>query len=128
MMWADNYWLFCENKERLVCLVSDVIEELLDLDTEPKPESLCWTSTHKQEDMATLKVGDRGKTWDLPFRQVFVVLGYRFHRDGKGFQGAERTMRKGMDSWWRDKFIHRSREYPYLLHTGKFKATSSALH
>ena len=70
--------------------MNDIIEELLDLDMEPKPESLWWTSTHKHEDKRTLCVGDRGKLWDLAFCEVFDVLGYRFHRDGKGFQGAER--------------------------------------
>ena len=45
MMWADNYWLFCDNRERLVCMVNDTIEELLDLDMEPKPESPWWTCT-----------------------------------------------------------------------------------
>ena len=53
MMWADNHWLFCDNNnnnnERLVCMVNDIIEELLDLDMEPKPESLWWTSTHQAE-------------------------------------------------------------------------------
>ena len=29
MMWAGNYWLFCDNKEKLVCVVNDIIEELL---------------------------------------------------------------------------------------------------
>ena len=37
---ADNYWLCCDNKERLTYMVNDIIEELLDLDMEPKPESL----------------------------------------------------------------------------------------
>ena len=44
MMWADNYWSFFDNKERLVCMVSDTIEELLEL--EPKPESLWLPNTH----------------------------------------------------------------------------------
>ena len=47
-MWADNYWLFCDGRERLICMVNDIIEELLDLDLEPKPASLWWTGTHKQ--------------------------------------------------------------------------------
>ena len=47
MMWAGNYWLFFDNKERLICMVNDIIEELRDLDMEPKPESLWWTSTYK---------------------------------------------------------------------------------
>ena len=31
MMWADNYWLFCHNREFLVHMVNDIIEELLNL-------------------------------------------------------------------------------------------------
>ena len=46
MMWGDSYWLFCDNMERLVCMVNDLIEELLDLDMGPKPESLlAWGSS-----------------------------------------------------------------------------------
>ena len=40
MMWADNYWLFSHSREELVCMVNDIIEELLDLDMEPKLDSL----------------------------------------------------------------------------------------
>ena len=75
----------------------------------PRPESLWWTSTYKDEDMAALKVGSGGKTCDLPFKEVFGVLGCRFfHRDGKGYQGAELTVCKGMGSC-RYKFICRSK-------------------
>ena len=45
MMWVDNYWMFSDNREKLICMVNDIVEELLDLDVEPKPESLWWTST-----------------------------------------------------------------------------------
>ena len=55
MMWADNCCLFCDNKERLVCMVNDVTQKLLDSDMHPKHESLWWTSSHKGEDMTTLK-------------------------------------------------------------------------
>ena len=84
MMWADNYWIFCHNREILIHAVNDIIEELLNLDMEPKPESLRWTCSYEEEDQLTLKVGGGGKDWDLPFRKVFEVLGYRFQRDGKG--------------------------------------------
>ena len=109
MMWADNDLLFCDNRERLVCMVNDIIEELLDLDMEPKLESVWCTSTHKHEDVSTLRVGSRGTAWDLSFRDVFEVLGYR---RGKVFQGAERTMCKGLWGWWRDEHIYRSRTVP----------------
>ena len=88
------------------------LRSFLDLDVEPEPESLWWTSTHKHEDVRTLSVGSRDKVWDLPFCEVFDVLGYRFHRDGKGFQGAERSMCKALRSWWRDKYIYRSKTVP----------------
>ena len=109
MMWADNYWLFCHSREILVQMVNDIIEELLNLDMEPKPESLWWTSSYEEQDKLTLKVGGGGKDWDLPFREVFEVLGYHFQRDGKGTQGVEKTLRKGMGSWWRDAYICRSK-------------------
>ena len=59
-------------------------------------------------------MGSRDKVWNLPFCEVFDVLGYRFHRDGKGFQGAERTMCKALRSWWRDKYIHRAKTVPMM--------------
>ena len=55
-MSVDNYWMFIDNREKLICMVNDIIEELLDLDMEPKPESLWRTSTHEHEDMSTLSV------------------------------------------------------------------------
>ena len=54
----------------------------------------------------------RGKEWDLPFVEVFDMLGYRFNRAGKGQQGVQKTLRKGMGSWWRDVYIYRSRSVP----------------
>ena len=67
-------------------MVNDIIVESMDL-------------TYKDEEKSTLRVESRDRTWDLTFREAFEVLGYRFRRDGKGFQGAERTMRKGLRSW-----------------------------
>ena len=71
MMWADNYWLFSDNREELICMVNDIIEELLDLDMEPKPESLWWTSTYKHEEMRGSAWWGRDKVWDLPFLRSF---------------------------------------------------------
>ena len=33
---VGQYWVFCDNRVRLVSMVNDIIEELLDLDMEPK--------------------------------------------------------------------------------------------
>ena len=71
MMCANNNWILSDNREKLICMVNDIIEELQDLDLEPKPE---WTRAHKHEDMSTLSVGGRDKVWDLPFCEVFDVL------------------------------------------------------
>ena len=40
-------------------MVNDIIEKLMDLDMELKPQSLWCTSTCKGEDVTTLKVGER---------------------------------------------------------------------
>ena len=92
--------------------MNDVIEELLDLDMEPKPKSLWWTCSCEEEEQLTLKVPGRGKEWDLPSREVFDVLGYRFNREVKGAQGVEKILRKEMGSWWRDVYVYRSRSVP----------------
>ena len=34
-------------------MVNDIIEELMDLDMEPKPESLWWMRTYKAEEVLT---------------------------------------------------------------------------
>ena len=86
----------------------------MDLDMEPNRESLWWTSTHKRKDMTTLRVGSRNKTWEHPFREVLEILGYRYNQDVKAPQGAARTMCKGLEGWWRDKFIYCSKTVPML--------------
>ena len=57
------------------------------------------------------------KTWDLPFMEVFDVLGFRFRRDGKGMQGTEKTLRTGLGSLWRDGYIHRHRVVSHVFST-----------
>ena len=93
-------------------MVRDIIEELLDLDSEPKAESLQCSSIHQAEEKETMKVENRGLTWDLAFKDVFEVLGYRFHRDGRESQGAGRTSCNGMASRWRDACIYRTKIAP----------------
>ena len=48
MMWTDNYWLFCHDREVLLHMVNDVIKELLDMDMDSKPESLWWTCSYEE--------------------------------------------------------------------------------
>ena len=55
MMWAYNY-CFSHSRDILVHMVNDIIEELLNMDMEPKPESQRWTSSYEEEDKLTLQV------------------------------------------------------------------------
>ena len=63
---------------------------------------------HEDEDERTLKVGSRGKSWDVPFAEPFDLLCCRFRRTERGIQRTEKTLSKGMGSWWRDGFIRRA--------------------
>ena len=90
-------------------MVKEIIDELMDLDLEPKQEPLWWKSTYKAEETPTLEVGSRRKRWEMPFDEVLDLSGYRFRRNGKGVQGTERTLKKGVGSWWRDSHTYRAR-------------------
>ena len=105
MIWADNKWIFSDDKEKLTWMVNHIIEELLDLDVKPKLES----STNKDEDETTLKEGCTGKSPVLLFVEVFGLPGCRFRSTGKGIQGFSQMVRKGMGSWWPDGCICRAK-------------------
>ena len=68
--------------------VNDVMEELMDLDMEPKPWSL-WASVHEAEVEATLDGGGgaRAKIGEMPFCGSFRFVE---SRDGMG----QRTLKK----------------------------------
>ena len=86
MMWADTYWIFSHNKEKLTWMVNDIIAELMDLEMEPKHDSWWWTGTYKAEDEVTRQVGSWAKVLEMPFVEEFDLLEYRFERKGKGIQ------------------------------------------
>ena len=50
MMWADNYWLFCDSREKLICMVNDFIEELFDLVWSPS-RNHCGGQAHTNRRM-----------------------------------------------------------------------------
>ena len=70
---------------------------------EPKLESLWRTSTHKSKDGANVGGGRQEK---MPFVEVFDLLGCRFRRNQKRFQGMERTFKKVVGNWWRDAHMN----------------------
>ena len=69
-------------------------------------------ATDKEDDVSTLKVESRERTWGVPVMVVCDVLGYRFRRDGKGVQGTEKTHSRGLGSWWGDVYVHRAKSVP----------------
>ena len=44
---------------------------------------------YEEEDKFTFQVGRGGKDWDLPFREVFEVLGTVFNVTGKAHKGSK---------------------------------------
>ena len=78
-MWADNCWIFSDDSDKLKSMVSDIIDELMDLDMECHPKSLWWTSPYKAEDGVTVEVDEgQGKSWEMPFVEVLDLLECRF--------------------------------------------------
>ena len=61
MMWAENFQIFGDDRANLKSMVNDIIDEVMDVEVEPEPESLWWTSTHKAEDGGTVEVGGTGR-------------------------------------------------------------------
>ena len=57
---------------------------------------------------------------------MFDVLGYRFHRDGKGFQGTERLMCKVMGGCGGTGTSIVQRVYPCKQNVGESSVTSTA--
>ena len=69
----------------------------------PKPESLWWTSTYKEDDVSTLKVGTREKILGLALHGKYLMSwAVVFDEMGKGVQGRVKTLRRAQGSWWRD--------------------------
>ena len=66
--------------------MTDINEELMDLDMEPKPGSLLCTSTYKDE--------EQRENWETPFVEVFDLLGSRFSWTGKWLQGTEKDIQR----------------------------------
>ena len=64
--------------------MNDITEELMILDTEPKPESRT-----KAEEVLTFEVGGRGTSLMMPFVEVFDLQGEDVEaRDGKLVEGC----------------------------------------
>ena len=62
-------------------MVSDVIEELMDIDMERKLESLWWTSTHQAEERKKRGLWSRGVA-----HGTSLFKGYRCQRERKGLK------------------------------------------
>ena len=65
---------------------------------------------------------------DLTFSEVFDVLSYRFHRDGRGFKAPNRRCAKVVAVGGGTGTPIAQRVYPCLQHVGEPLATCAALH
>ena len=68
-------------------MVIDIIDVLMDLEMEPKPESLWSKSTYTAEDGVTLEVRRRWRSWEMSIVEVSDILDNRFRRNGRVFNG-----------------------------------------
>ena len=56
-MWADNFWIISHSEKHLEQMLKDLLEEAVEVDLEPKPASLWWTSTFASEEMEDMSPG-----------------------------------------------------------------------
>ena len=82
---------FSDDKEKLTWMVND-IEELLDLDMEPKPESLWWTSTHRDEPCVNTEGEEQRENVGLALHGGIRCAGLPF------FERWKRVQRNGEDA------------------------------
>ena len=59
---------------------------------EPKPESLWWTCSFLGRRTDYTSSGKQKKMWELPFVKEFDVLGFWYHRSGKGTHGVQKNL------------------------------------
>ena len=44
----------------------------------------------------------------VPVVEEFDLFGFKFRRNGHGDSGMDKTLRKGINSWWRDACIYKT--------------------
>ena len=111
--------------KRLICMVNDIIDELMDMDGHGIQTEI--TVVDKYTQTWGPCVWDAGKQLGIfhCVRSVKYWVGSRYHLDGKGFQGVEYTMCKGLGNLSRDKDIYRSKTVPMAV---KCKRVLSNVH
>ena len=80
----DSHWLLRDDTEKLTWMVIDNIEKLMGPGHGPQTGVSVVDS--KDEVERTLKVGCKGKSWDLPFVQVLDLLENLFRTTGMGLR------------------------------------------
>ena len=87
-MWRYLCWMRCRTFE--VCPASKTMRR--GSDTRDAFVRVVWRPS---------AVGNSENFWDLPKKEVLDVLGYRFHRDGKGVNHRIRTAKSLHIKWKR---------------------------
>ena len=104
-MWTDNFWFFSDKKSELKEMMGEWREELRKMEIEPKQETLWSTITSAKEIQCHMKIIADNESWTVPFVEEFDILGHRYATNGKGTKVLEKSLNKGLGSWWRDKRI-----------------------
>ena len=69
-MWADNYWILSQLKEKLEQMMKELVEEAKRWKLEPKPASLWWTSTYASEEKEDMVIKTEAGEHRLPFTSL----------------------------------------------------------
>ena len=99
-MWADNFWVMSHCKKHLKQMLKDLIEEAAEMDLEPKPVSLWWTSTCASEEKEDMILGSSKACVKFPFEDEFRILGCMMNRQGKTCDAVEERVQSANKVFW----------------------------
>ena len=109
-MWADNFWVMSHSKKHMEQMLKDLIEEAAEMDLEPKPASLWWTSTYASEEKEDMILGTSKGCYKFPFEEDFKILGCMMNRQGKTCGAVEERMQSANRAFWKDTKFPRSKD------------------
>ena len=112
-MWADNFWIMSHSKKHLEQMLKDLIEEAAEVDLEPKPASLLWTSMFTSEEKEDVILGTSKGCYNFPFEDEFRILGCMMSRQEKTCDAVEERMQSANKASWKDIKIYRSKDVPW---------------
>ena len=96
-------------------MLKDLIEEAAEVELEPKPASLWWTSTNASEEKEEMILGTWTGCFKFPFEDEFRILGCKMNRQGKTCDAVKERMQSANRAFWKDIKIHKSKDVPWRI-------------